>query len=219
MELKVYRQDGTEAGRTVTLDTSVFDIKPNDHAIWLDVRAIQAHARQGTHKTKGRSEVAGSTRKLYRQKGTGFARAGSAKSSIRRSGGTMFGPQPHKYELSVNRKLKRLARRSALTYKAREQAIRVVEDFTLETPSTRTVATFLKAFESAERRVLVLTAANDANLYKSSRNIPRTTVRTASVASTLDILGAQVLFIQESALPELNRVLSANAPSETESAA
>src|SRR5690554_5622218 len=140
MELTVYTRDGADSGRTVTLDAHVFGAEPNDHAIWLDVRAAQAHARQGTHKTKERSEVARSTRKLYRQKGTGGARAGDAKSPIRRGGGTIFGPRPHAYRVGVNKKTKRLARRSALAYKAQNNGLRVVEDFSLDAPKTREVA-------------------------------------------------------------------------------
>ncbi len=207
MELKVYRQDGSDAGRTVTLDPSVFDIKPNDHALWLDVRAIQAAARQGTHKAKERSEVAGSRRKLYRQKGTGHARAGDVKSPIRRGGGTMFGPRPRNYKLSVNRKTKQLARRSALTYKAREEALRIVEDFKLDAPSTREVASFLKEMEVTGRKVLILTAEGDRVLYKSSRNIPKVSVRRAAGACTLDLLDAHVIIMQEGALEALTEAL------------
>ncbi len=204
MELKVYRQDGSETDTTVTLDPSVFDIAPNDHAIWLDVRRIQANARQGTHKAKDRGEVAGSTRKLFRQKGTGFARMGSAKSPVRKSGGTIFGPRPRTYGLKVNRKTQLLARRSALTYKAREAALRVVEDFTLEAPSTRTFKTFLNRLELDGRSILLLTGTGQNALYKSSRNVPRVTVREARNASTLDLLGAQVVVMTEGALAALS---------------
>lgn len=203
MELKVYRQDGSDAGRTVTLDESVFGIEPNDHAIWLDVRRIQAHARQGTHKSKERSETAGSTRKLYRQKGTGGARAGDAKSPTRRSGGTMFGPKPHAYSLKVNRKTQLLARRSALTYKAQGEALRVVEDFTVEAASTKKLRAMLEALKVSGRSVLVLTGGHDANTYRSGRNIEKLTVRSASNASTLDLLGAQVIVLQQGAVDVL----------------
>jgi len=203
MELKVYRQDGSDAGRTVTLDESVFGIEPNDHAIWLDVRRIQAHARQGTHKSKERSETAGSTRKLYRQKGTGGARAGDAKSPTRRSGGTMFGPKPHAYSLKVNRKTQLLARRSALTYKAQGEALRVVEDFTVEAASTKKLRAMLEALNVTGRSVLVLTGGHDANAYRSGRNIERLKVRSASNASTLDLLGAQVIVLQQGAVDVL----------------
>jgi large subunit ribosomal protein L4 len=212
MEVKVYRQDGTETGRTVSLDPSVFDVTPHDHAIWLDVKAIRANARQGTHKAKERAEVAGSTRKLYRQKGTGHARAGSAKSPIRRSGGTIFGPRPRDYSQDINRKTKRLARRSALTYKARNGNIRVVEDFVLEAPSTREMVGFLRAGVLQDRRVLLLTAEYDTTLYLSGRNIPGVRVLDAASASTYDIMQAAVLVVQEGALPVISSVLGKPAP-------
>ena len=211
MKLKVHKQDGAATKRTVELDASVFDVEPNDHAIWLDVRRIQANARQGTHKAKERSEVAGSTRKLYRQKGTGHARAGSARSPIRRSGGTIFGPRPRSYRLKVNRKTQRLARRSALTYKAREEAVRLVEDFSLETPSTRAVLALVQALELADRKVLLLTGALEREIYLASRNLPRVTVRRAADVSTLDVLDAQVVVIQEGALEGLTDQLGAPA--------
>lgn len=214
MELKVYGRDGEETGRTVTLDEAVFGIEPSDHAIWLDVRAIQAAGRQGTHKAKERNEVAGSTRKLYRQKGTGHARAGSAKSPIRRSGGTTFGPRPRNYRLKLNRKTKQTARRSALTYKAREDALRVVESFTLEAPRTKEVAALLQALELDGRKVLLLTGEAQENLYKSGRNIRKLTVREAASASTLDVLNAQVVLLQEEALDQLSSVLGARPKAE-----
>lgn len=207
MELKVYRQDGSEAGRTATLAPAVFDAEPNDHVIWLDVRRIQANARQGTHKAKEKSEAAGSTRKLYRQKGTGNARAGSAKSPIRRSGGTIFGPRPRTYGIKVNKKTQRLARRSALTYKARGEAVRVVEDFRLDAPSTSQFKQLLKSLEVLGRKVLVLTADHDPVLHHSGRNLPKVKVRAARDVSTLDVMDAQVVLAQEGALAVLDEVL------------
>jgi large subunit ribosomal protein L4 len=216
MELKVYRQDGSETGATVALDASVFDVEPNDHAIWLDVRRIQANARQGTHKSKERSETAGSTRKLYRQKGTGHARAGDAKSPLRRSGGTFFGPRPRSYGFKVNRKTQRLARRSALTYKAREEAIRVVEDFSMDAPSAKQVSALIAAFDLEGRSVLILTDGLHDALYKSARNVPKVSVREARNASTLDVLGAQVILVQEGALSTLSEQLGQAAPATAE---
>ncbi|MFT5144525.1 MAG: large subunit ribosomal protein L4 [Thalassolituus oleivorans] len=207
MKTKVLRSDGTESGRTAQLDASVFGIDPNDHAVWLDVRRIQAHARQGTHKAKDRGEVAGSTRKLYRQKGTGHARAGSAKSPLRRSGGTIFGPRPHAYRLKVNQKTRHLARRSALTYKALDSAIRVVEDFKFEKPSTARLRELIAAVASDGRSVLILTGALDQAVYQSGRNLERVTVRVAGTASTADVMGAQVVIVQEGALAELSKAL------------
>ncbi|WP_456428672.1 50S ribosomal protein L4 [Rhodocaloribacter sp.] len=216
MELKVYRQDGSETGATVALDASVFDVEPNDHAIWLDVRRIQANARQGTHKSKERSETAGSTRKLYRQKGTGHARAGDAKSPLRRSGGTFFGPRPRSYGFKVNRKTQRLARRSALTYKAREEAIRVVENFSMDAPSAKQVSALIAAFDLEGRSVLILTDGLHDALYKSARNVPKVSVREARNASTLDVLGAQVILVQEGALSTLSEQLGQAAPATAE---
>jgi large subunit ribosomal protein L4 len=210
MEAKVYRRDGSEAGRTVQLDDSVFGIEPNDHAIWLDVRRIQANARQGTHKSKERSETAGSTRKLYRQKGTGHARAGDAKSPIRRSGGTFFGPRPRTYGIKVNRKTQALARRSALAHKAREESIRLLEDASVDTPSTRALATMLNGLGVNGGRVLVLTSENNPALYRSARNIDGVSVREVRNVSTLDVMQARVLLIEEGALERLNALLGRN---------
>jgi large subunit ribosomal protein L4 len=204
MEAKVYRRDGSEAGRTVELDQSVFGIEPNDHAIWLDVRRIQANARQGTHKAKERNETAGSTRKLYRQKGTGNARAGDAKSPIRRSGGTIFGPRPRSYGIKVNRKTQALARRSALAYKAREEAIRLLEDFQVEAPSTRSLSSILGGLGVNGGRILVLTADNNPALYRSARNLHGVSVREIRNLSTLDVMQARVVLIEEGALERLN---------------
>jgi large subunit ribosomal protein L4 len=214
MNLPVYTREGSEAGRTVTLDESVFGVEPSDHAIWLDVRAAQAHARQGTHKTKERGEVRGSTRKLYRQKGTGNARVGDAKSPTRVGGGTAFGPRPHPYTVGVNRKTKQVARRSALTYKAQQDGLRVVEDFQLDAPKTSEVASLLRSHDLADRKVLLLTAVSDNVLYRSGRNIPKLTVKPAAEASTLDLMNAQVILLQEGALDALSAALGKATPAE-----
>lgn len=211
MELKVYTREGQETGRTVMLDESIFGITPNDHVIWLDVRSIQAAKRQGTHKSKERSEVARSTRKLYRQKGTGGARSGDYKSPLKRGGGTIFGPRPHKYVISVNRKTKQLARRSALSRKAAGDAIRVVENFSWETPRTKGFIDMLKAFSAFNQKVLFLTGHHDDSIYKAGRNIPKVSILEAANASTIDILNAQVLLLQENALEELSNLLSKKA--------
>jgi len=208
MELKVLQQDGNESGRTVSLDPTVFAIEPNDHAIWLDVRRIQANARQGTHKAKERSETAGSTRKLYRQKGTGHARAGDAKSPIRKSGGTIFGPRPHAYSLKINRKTRRLARRSALTYKAQGERIQVIENFSMDAPSTNDLRNVLEALELNGTKVLLLTTQNESAIYRSSRNLSKVSVQVATDVSTFDVLNADVLLIQEGALESLNAQLT-----------
>jgi large subunit ribosomal protein L4 len=207
MQIPVYTRTGGESGRSVTLDEGVFGIEPNDHAIWLDVRAAQAAARQGTHKVKGRSEVAGSTRKLYRQKGTGGARAGDAKSPTRKGGGTIHGPQPHAYSVGVNRKTKQLARRSALAYKAQADALRIVEDFQMNTPKTRDIVEMLSKLQIAGKKVLLLTGERDDVLYRSSRNIKGVTIRDAAGASTLDLVNAQVVLMQEKAVDALTEAL------------
>jgi large subunit ribosomal protein L4 len=207
MELKVYDRSGADTGRTVTFDDAVFGIEPNDHVIWLDVKAAQAHARQGTHKTKERGEVAYSTRKLYRQKGTGHARAGDRKSPVRVGGGTIFGPRPHEYRVGVNKKTKQLARRSALAYKLQGDAVRVVEDIQLEAPKTRDVAGILGSLELTGRKVLLLTAGHDDVLYRSARNIPKLSIRRAAEASTLDLMQAGVVILQEGALGALTEAL------------
>lgn len=207
MELQVYGQDGSPAGRTVTLNEAVFGIAPNDHVVWLDVRRIQAHARQGTHKTKERGENSHSTRKLYRQKGTGHARAGSAKSPIRKTGGRAHGPRPRNYSVKINRKTQRLARRSALSYKAQADAVRVIENFSLDAPSTRTFVDLLSALELAGQKVLLLTAQHEDAIYRSSRNVNKLRVREARNANTVDLLDAQVIVVQEGALDVLNETL------------
>lgn len=203
MKVKIYKQDGTASKKSVTLDEKVFGVEPNDHAIWLDVRRIQANGRQGTHKAKERNEVAGSTRKLYRQKGTGNARAGSAKSPIRKSGGTIFGPKPRNYGIKVNRKTQHVARRSALAYKAKGNAIHVVENFELDTPSTSTLKGLLSSMELSGKSVLLLTGSHNSNVYHSGRNVPKMTVRNAADCSTLDIMKAQVVVMQEAAVDNL----------------
>jgi large subunit ribosomal protein L4 len=203
MKLKIYKQDGTASSKSVTLDDKIFGVEPNDHAIWLDVRRIQANGRQGTHKAKERNEVAGSTRKLYRQKGTGNARAGSAKSPIRKSGGTIFGPRPRNYGIKVNRKTQHVARRSALAYKAQGKAIHVVENFQMEAPSTSSLKSLLSAMELAGKSVLLLTGNHESNIYHSGRNVPKMTVRNAADCSTLDIMKAQVVLMQEAAVENL----------------
>lgn len=212
MKLKVLQKDGKETGRSVTLDTTVFGIEPNDHSIWLDVRRIQAAARQGTHKAKERSEVAGSTRKLYRQKGTGHARSGDIKSPLRRSGGTIFGPRPRDYSFKVNRKTSQLARRSALSYKATAGAIQVIENLQMDAPDTRALVDMLNALGLAGTKVLLLTGDVNLNVYRSGRNVPKLQVINADAASTLDVLNAQVLLLCEGALDGIGRVLGGGEP-------
>ena len=207
MKLSVFNRGGNKTKRSVELDDAIFGIEPNNHVIWLDVRAIQAHGRQGTHKTKERGEVSKSRRKLYRQKGTGNSRAGDAKSPIRRGGGTIFGPKPHEYRLGVNRKTRQLARRSAMAYKVQTESLRVVEDFSMDEPKTSEVASMLAALELTGRKVLLLTAGSDGTLYRSGRNIPKFNVCAASDTSTLDLMQAQIVLIQEGAVELLTDAL------------
>lgn len=210
MKVNVFDTDGKDSGRQVNLEKAVFEAEPNDHAIWLDVRRIQANMRQGTHKTKERNEVAGSTRKLYRQKGTGNARAGSAKSPIRRSGGTTFGPRPRTYSLKINRKTQQLARRSVLSYKAKDKAIRVVEGFGIDNPSTTEAIRFIQNHELSDQKVLILTNENQPAVYSSCRNVPKVKVCEATAASTLDLLDASVIVLEEGAVRSLTTSLKKN---------
>jgi large subunit ribosomal protein L4 len=206
MKLTVYTREGAEAGREVELDDAIFGLEPNDHAIWLDVRAIQAHKRQGTHKTKERGEVSKSRRKLYRQKGTGNARAGDARSPLRKGGGTIFGPRPHEYRLGVNKKTRRLARRSALAHKLNGGAVRVIEDVQLDVPKTREVAGLLKN-NGVEGKALFLTSGLDDVFYRSARNLPGVRVLAADQASTLDLMNAGTVVLQEGAVGALAEAL------------
>lgn len=212
MELEVYTQDGSKTDRTVSLDSSVFDVEPNEHVVWLDVRRIQAANRQGTHKTKERNEVRGSTRKLYRQKGTGRARAGDAKSPIRKGGGRAHGPQPREYKLNLNKKTRRLARRVVLSDKARSDGLRIVEDFSMEAPQTSELTGLLGALDLKGRKVLLLTAENEKEVYFSSRGLSKVAVKEGRCASTLDLLDADVLVVQEGALEALTELLSTAEP-------
>ena len=207
MKLEVYKKDGTKSGETVTLAPEVFEIKPNDHAIYQAVRSIQANQRQGTHKVKGRSEVRGGGKKPFKQKKTGRARAGSTRSGVWVGGGSIFGPQPHDYVIKLSAKVKALARRSALSYKAKDNQIVVVEDFTLDSPKTKELAVVLKALELYGKKTLLLTPKTEGALHKSGRNIPTVNVREADKASTFDILNTQVLLIQKSAVDVLQKSL------------
>ncbi|MCI5982416.1 MAG: 50S ribosomal protein L4 [Marinilabiliaceae bacterium] len=204
MEIKVLNKEGKETGRTVNLPEAVFAIEqPNDHAIYLDVKQYLANQRQGTHKAKERSEVAKSTRKIKKQKGTGGARAGALGSPVFVGGGRVFGPRPRNYSFKLNKKLKDLARRSALTYKAAENSIIVVEDFTFEAPKTKDFVAFKNNLNIAEgtRSLLVLPTV-DKNIYLSARNLQKTEIVSAADINTYGILKAKSLVIFESALKQ-----------------
>jgi len=208
MKLKVVDTNGKQTSRTVDLPDSIFNIEPNDHLIWLDVRAIRANARQGTHKSKGRSEVRGGGRKPFRQKGTGRARQGTIRAPHHVGGGRVFGPQPRIYSVGINKKMKRLARKSALSYKAKDSHIIVVEDFSFEEPKTRKISDIISALEMQDKKVLLLTAKNEAHVYSSAQNIHRLSVRDSITFSTYDVLWAEKIVMQEGALNKINEVLA-----------
>ena len=195
MQLSVYKIDGSESGKKVTLDEKVFGVTPNDHAIYLDVIQYLANQRQGTAKTKDRSEVAYSTKKMGRQKGGGGARHGSIKSNIYVGGGRVFGPVPRSYRTKLNKKVKSLARCSALSYKALENAITLVEPFTMETPKTKGLLNILSAIKAGDRKVLVVLPENSANIYLSSRNLEQVKVITVDEINTYAIMNANSLVL------------------------
>ena len=208
MEITVKSPQGEETGRSVTLDDTIFGIKPNDHAIYLDVKQYLANQRQGTHKAKERAEIAGSTKKIKKQKGTGTARAGSIKSPIFRGGGRVFGPRPRDYGFKLNRKLKQLARRSALSYKAREQQITVLENLTLDTPKTKQYLDLLSGLSLSEHKSLFITKEVNKNALLSARNLRHARVTTADQLNTYDILHANHLIINEDAVEAIQQSLA-----------
>lgn len=208
MELAVYKISGKEAGRKVKLNDSIFGIEPNDHAIYLDVKLIQANKRQGTHSSKERSQLSGSTRKVKRQKGTGTARMGDIKSPLLRGGARAFGPRPRNYSFKINKKVKQLARMSALTYKAKQNEILVVEDFTFENIKTKQYVDLLNRFELTGKKILLVLPKIDSNVYLSARNIQRSKVTLADSINTYDVLNANKLIIPESSFGELDKMFS-----------
>ncbi|MGV9004240.1 50S ribosomal protein L4 [Flavobacterium sp.] len=208
MEVKVLDINGKDTGRNVQLSESVFGIEPNKHAVYLDVKQYLANQRQGTHKAKERAEVAGSTRKIKKQKGTGTARAGSAKNPLFKGGGTVFGPRPRSYSFKLNKSLKRLARRSAFSIKAKESNIVVVEDFDFETPNTKKFITILKALGLENKKSLFVLGELNKNVYLSSRNLKAASVLINSELSTYAILNANSLVILESSLEGIEDNLS-----------
>ena len=208
MELAVLNAQGQETGRKVVLSDAVFGVEANDHAIYLDVKQYLADQRQGTHKAKQRNEVAGSTRKLKRQKGTGGARCGSIKSPLFPGGGRIFGPVPRDYSFKLNKKLKRLARRSALTYKAQANAITVVENLALEAPKTKAVVALAEALKVADKKVLVVLPDTNVNLQLSCRNLPYVKTILASSLNTYEVMNASALVMVEGAENVLNVMLA-----------
>ena len=208
MELAVLNTQGQETGRKVVLSDAVFGVEANDHAIYLDVKQYLADQRQGTHKSKQRNEVAGSTRKLKRQKGTGGARCGSIKSPLFPGGGRIFGPVPRDYSFKLNKKLKRLARRSALTYKAQAGAISVVESIAMEAPKTKQVIALTEALKVADKKVLLVLPEGNVNLQLSCRNIPSVKPILAENINTYEVMNANVLVMVEGAENVLNVMLA-----------
>lgn len=205
MELEVVNIDGKATGKKVKLNKDIFGIEPNDHAIYLDVKQIMANKRQGTHKSKERGEIKGSTRKIKRQKGTGTARFGSIKNPIFRGGGRVFGPRPSEYRNKLNRKVKDLARKSALTYKAKNKQLMIVEDFSFETPKTRDFANIQKNLKIDDKKSVIVLNERNKNVYLSSRNLQNSKVVTISELNTYDIMNATALLFVESSLDVLQK--------------
>ncbi|MGN0061926.1 MAG: 50S ribosomal protein L4 [Alloprevotella sp.] len=208
MEVNVLNIKGEQTGKVATLNESVFGIEPNDHAIYLDVKQYLAAQRQGTAKAKERSEMSGSTRKLGRQKGGGGARRGDINSPLLVGGARVFGPKPRNYSFKLNKKVKALARRSALSYKVQENALVVVEDFTMEAPSTKGFVQILSNLQLEGKKVLVVVAGADKNLYLSSRNLQKAKLAAAANINTYGILDAGVMVVTESALNTIHEVLA-----------
>jgi large subunit ribosomal protein L4 len=199
MELTILKYTGEDTGRKLNLSDAIFNIEPNDHAIYLDVKQIQANGRQGTHKAKERAEIAGSTKKIKKQKGTGTARAGSVKSPIFRGGGRVFGPQPRDYSFKLNKKVKRLARKSALSYKAKENMITILEGFDFEAPKTKSYVSMLNGLSVSDKKTLLILPEVKSNIALAGRNLKNTKVITADSINTVDVLNAdKVLFVEGS---------------------
>ncbi len=203
MELEVYKKDGTKSGEKVKLSADIFEIEPNQHVLYQAVRSYLANQRQGTAKVKTRAEVRGGGKKPFKQKHTGMARQGSSRSPVMTGGGSIFGPKPRDYTTKLPAGMRKLARKSALSAKAKEGQIRIVEDFTFEAPKTKEMHTVLAALDLLSSKTLMLMPKNDANVVKSGRNIPRLDIMEADKASTYDLLNNQVLLIQKSAVEVL----------------
>lgn len=209
MEVAVLKQSGEDTGRKISLNESVFGIEPNDHAIYLDVKQYLANQRQGTHKSKERNEIAGSTRKIKKQKGTGGARAGAITSPVFRGGGRIFGPRPRNYHFKLNKKVKQLARLSALAYKAQEQSISVLENFSFKAPKTKDYLSLLNGLQLNSKKTLLVLSENDQNVVLSSRNIKNAKVTTAADLNTYEIINADTLIFSEGAVQKLEELYNA----------
>ena len=209
MELSVFNNKGEDTGRKVTLNDAIYGIEPNDHAIYLDVKQFLANKRQGTHKSKERSEVSGSTRKLIRQKGGGGARRGDINSPVLVGGGRVFGPRPRDYEFKLNKKVKSLARKSALSYKAKNSAIVVVEDFNMEAPKTKEFVTITKNLKVADKKLLMVLPEKNNFVYLSARNLQKAKVVTVSDINTYSVLDAANLVLTESSVAAIEKLFNA----------
>lgn len=205
MELEVYKIDGSPSGEKVNLADDIFAIEPNDHAIYLSVKSFLANKRQGTHKSKERGEVAGGGKKPWKQKGRGGARAGTTRSPLWVGGGTIFGPKPRDYRQEIPKKVQKLARKSAFSYKAKDEQLLIVEDFSFDAPKTKNFSSMLSALRINGKKVLLLTNNTQPNVYKSGRNIPKVKIMEAGNASTYDVLNNQILIIQKSAVDAINK--------------
>ena len=207
MDIAVTKYSGESTGRKINLDNEVFGIEPNDHAIYLDVKSFLANQRQGTHKSKQRNEISGSSRKIKKQKGTGGARAGNIKNPQFKGGGRIFGPTPRDYSFKLNKKVKDLARRSALTYKAKDNSISILEDFNFEGPKTKQYLEMLKALSLGDKKTLFVLPEVNMNVVLSSRNVQNTKVITASQLNTYDVMNADTLVFAESSINTINSLL------------
>ncbi len=209
MNITVIKNTGEDTGRKIKLSNDIFGIEPNDHAIYLDVKQYLANQRHGTHKSKERADITGSTRKIKRQKGTGTARAGSIKSPLFRGGGRAFGPRPRDYSFKLNKKLKELARKSALTYKAKEKSISILEDFNYEVAKTKDYLGMLDGLSLADKKTLLVLPVKDDNIYLSTRNIKKAKVITAESLTTYDVINADNIMILESSIEKIEKLLTA----------
>ncbi|MBX2961795.1 MAG: 50S ribosomal protein L4 [Cyclobacteriaceae bacterium] len=208
MEVSVLKYSGEQTGKKVNLSDAVFAIEPNDHAIYLDVKSILANQRQGTHKSKQRNEIAGSSKKIKKQKGTGGARAGNIKNPQFKGGGRVFGPQPRDYSFKLNKKVKDLARRSALTYKAKDKAIAVLEDFNFESPKTKQYLSMLSALSLADKKTLLVLPEVDKNVVLAGRNLKHAKITTADQINTYDVMNADNVIFIESSVSKVENLLN-----------
>ncbi|MCS5491544.1 50S ribosomal protein L4 [Algoriphagus limi] len=208
MELAVLNQKGEDTGRKVQLSDEIFGIEPNDNAIYLDVKQYLANQRQGTHKSKERNEIAGSTKKIKKQKGTGTARAGSLKSPVFRGGGRVFGPKPRNYSFKLNKKVKQLARKSALAYKVKDNSLSILENISFDVPKTKTYLALLNGLALSDKKTLLVLPEDNKNVYLSSRNIPKAKVVTVNDVNTYSLLNADHLVLCEGSVSKLETILS-----------